>query len=224
MRIVLPLITFFFCVTHAWAVEPAGDEGAAKKWYQTISHDDEEAIFAAIWDKGEMHVFKERVSLWRFMRGEELYDDLYPLQILCNYAEISRLEPMYLGPIGVMAAISPLVDKFRIVDMLAAADRPLMDPSLIQMVEDSFGSMTGISVQLPESPALVENVELLAGLPWLSNVTILMKDPLHPDERLADALRKLRVVGYVYLCDLDGNCPEVEALLQEIKRQDVDAP
>jgi hypothetical protein len=239
MRGVLPVVAFFYCVTTANALDPftqtnqpagAVTQAVNKEnslpwgdWFRVVDPAEREAIFAAIWATADMQVFSEPISRWKLLRGQGLYEDLEPARAVCCYALLSRFCPMELGPGGFLAALSPVVDRFRLVDLLALAYWPLEDEELIGAVEDSFGTLAGYGIRLPESPELVENLERLSRLPWLAGLMILMKDPQHPDERLLAALRKLRVVGHAELCDLQGRSPEFEAVLRDLDYENTDA-
>ncbi len=140
-------------------------------------------ILAAIVASGGGRVLSQRLSRWEEIRGHHLDDDLASFKDLCTCASLYSYLPHRAGMVDGLALLSHVLD----------------DPVRIQQIEDAvLGGAAGYTVVLWDSPSLVKNVERLADVPRLWDVTIRTHKA---SERLLQSVKRLRVLHHLEIYD-----------------------
>ena len=156
----------------------------------TPADGERKAVFDVILSTGAARVSCERVSRWRKLRGRALYDDLGPLR---QFGDLAELYFTYCP------------HRFGSVDALSLLASTIRHPARVQRLEEVLlGYDLGYSVELWDSPSLVQNVELLGRLPELWSLVVVTN---RLDYRLAHALTKVNVLSHLEVCHTAGQDP-----------------
>jgi len=146
-----------------------------------------------------------------FFLAAEALDCEFPtessrLQCVCDLVHLLCYCPHRLGPTDVLMLLYPA---FYDSDGIAAVFNHL------------FGSISVYSVDLWNSPSLAKSIRGLHRLPFLCNLTIRTKNRDDLDPEALQAIRTLRILRHVYVCDLDGNlhADDDDAPAEELDRK-----
>ena len=141
--------------------------------FREEANNEQQNIFNALSQNGAK-IYGQRVSLWQAWRGQSLWDDL-GLETVLEFAELAQLWQQLSGSVTWLSALSPII-----------AD----EMSSHQIEEALIGATTVFTVQLSESPTLLQDIALVGRVPTVYAVRIFTDNTT--DELLA-AVRKLRL-------------------------------